>query len=337
MVEKKEKWELEAFVSLGKALNAQKSSWESWAAEARAYNQWFIPESIVNALESIVKMLERHKLESWLERYVPVETPKNVGVVMAGNIPMVGFHDMMTVLLSGHKLHAKVSSQDPVLIKNIASLLTDLAPEFSERIDFVEKMNGMDAVIATGSDNSARYFNYYFSGIPHIIRRNRSSIAVLNGKETTDELRKLGKDIFTYFGLGCRNISKVYVPENYDWTVFFEAIEEFSHVGHHHKYHNNYDYNKSVYLINSVLHKDNGFLLLTESKELVSPLSVLFFEQYVTVDGLTASLEAWKEKVQAVSSADAWFPESIPFGTAQCPDPWEYADGVDTMQFLTGI
>jgi hypothetical protein len=253
---------------------------------------------------------------------------------MAGNIPLVGFHDFLSVLISGHFLLAKLSSDDDVLMRKLANMLVAIEPAFANNFEFVDLLKEADAIIATGSDNTARYFEYYFSKRPHIIRKNRTSVGILTGHEETEDLRNLGEDIFRYYGLGCRNVSKVFVPEGYTFDKLFEANEHRQNILEHHKYHNNYDYNKSILLVNREPHFDNGFLLITPSQQLVSPISVLFYETFSSLHDLRAKLTAVKDKLQCVVSAHGWLEGSIPFGQAQCPMVWDYADGVDTLNFL---
>jgi hypothetical protein len=260
-----------------------------------------------------------------------------VGVIMAGNIPMVGFHDFLSVLISGHILYAKLSSDDTFLIKMLAERLLKLETRFEKNILFMDLLKEADAVIATGSDNTARYFEYYFSKKPHIIRKNRTSLGILTGNETTADFLALGEDIFRYYGLGCRNVSKLMVPDNYSFDEFFKAIESYSYMLDHHKYQNNYDYNKSILLVNQSTHLDNGFLLLSESEQLVSPISVLYYQTYTNAPDLKNKLATIRDKIQVVVSSAGWYPDSIAFGQAQCPAVWDYADGVDTMAFLQSL
>lgn len=329
---------IQAFVTLGKKLSELSDDEKQlWTAQARANNNWFTQENVEAAIEGISAYLQEDTLRKWMAAYTLSKAEKRVGVVMAGNIPAAGFHDFMCILLSGHVLNAKLSSQDTVLLKKIANLLTQIQPALAEHIHFVDRLNEAEAIIATGSDNSARYFKYYFGKVPHIIRQNRTSCAILNGKETTQDFEGLGKDIFLYFGLGCRNVSKIYVPEAYDFNRFFQNIELYKNVLDHHKYLNNYDYNKSIYLVNRVPHQDNGFLLLTENAALVSPVSVVYFEQYDSEEALALKIHENRSKIQCVVSKDGWYPGSISFGQAQSPEVSEYADRVDTMQFLTTL
>lgn len=328
-----------AFATLGKKIKAMPGAeLEELALRAASKNNWFTRENVRLAMDGLIRYLEEEKLRSWLSSYeLPDRDPKVVGVVMAGNIPLVGFHDFLAVLMSGNILLAKLSSQDPYLLPFIANDLIAIEPAFAERINFVDRLAGMDAVIATGSDNSARYFKFYFGKNPHIIRQNRSSCAILNGDENAADFSGLGKDVFQYYGLGCRNVSKIFVPNGYHFNELLDNLAPFHTIIEHNKYQNNYDYNKSIYLVNRVHHFDNGFLLLTEDKALVSPISVLFFEYYESVQDLTEKLDRQQTKIQVTTSKDGWFPGSIPLGKAQQPELWDYADGVNTMLFLTSI
>lgn len=300
-------------------------------------NPWFTSESVGQALNGISKFLNQQALEKWLRPYSFNNTSKKVGVAMAGNIPLVGFHDLLCVLLAGHQLIAKLSSNDSVLMKFIKESLLEIDTAFAENIFFEERLNGVDAIIATGSDNTSRYFEYYFRNIPHIIRKNRTSCAVILGEESSSEFSILGKDIFSYFGLGCRNVSKIYVPENFDFKPMLKSWEPFQPIVNHHKYANNYDYQKSILLINQVHFYDSGFVLLTKNENLVSPISTVYYEMYQDQADLSAKLDARHEKIQCIVSANGWYKGSIAFGEAQLPAVDDYADGVDTMKFLVAI
>ena len=325
-----------AFAWLGQRLrDTSEAVRHEWAARAKAENGWFTEGNIALAINGIVHLLREKELRQWLGNYdFPAVRPRKVGVVMAGNIPAVGFHDLLCVLLGGHTLLAKLSSQDSVLLTEISNLLTETEPRFGERIRFTERLNDADAVIATGGDNSARYFRHYFGHLPHIIRQNRTSCAVLTSEETADELLALGGDITQYFGLGCRNVSKLHVPEGYDFGHFFQGIEPLSHLANNHKYANNHNYQRAIFLLNQTPHLDNGFLILTESEALVSPVAVLHYERYSDIEELEGKIAASRQKIQCIVSGNGQYPGSIPFGNAQCPAVWEYADGVDTMRFL---
>jgi hypothetical protein len=331
---------INAFIELGKYLTDPQhaSEIEDWATAAYRKNNWFTPENAKTSLSAIATgFLDKNNLTTWADSYSPPNNILKIGVIMAGNIPAVGFHDALCILISGHILMAKPASDDQILIRMILEKLIEIEPGFREQIQFVERLNDADAYVATGSDNTARYFHYYFSKKPHIIRKNRTSVAVLDGTESTKELSALGHDIFRYYGLGCRNVSKLYVPSGYDFTKFYESVESYATTClHHHKYFNNYEYNKSILLVNRTLHYDNGFLLLTENKALVSPISVVHFEYYNTETELMPLLSESSEKIQCmVGNLDA--PGTLPFGKAQQPGLTDYADSVDTMAFLADL
>ncbi len=307
----------------------------------KSLNGWFTEENVRNAIGEIAAMLKADELKKWLATYsISEEKTKKIGVIMAGNIPLVGFHDFLSVLISGNVFIGKCASSDNTLIKKIADILIHINPKFKERIIFTEQFNKntpADAFIATGSNNSARYFEYYFGKYPSIIRKNRNSVAIINGKESKEELAELGKDIFNYFGLGCRNVSKLYVPKNYDFTPFFEAIFDFQEVVNNNKYANNYDYHKAIYLLNSEQLLDNNFVLLKEDNSLSSPVGVIFYEQYDSVAQLEKEIQAKLEEIQCVVSQTKFTFETVNFGAAQSPQLCDYADGVDTMAFLNQL
>lgn len=331
---------IEAFIKLGRNIqNLDEEAKEELYWRSQNGNNWFTQESVSSSLEGIVFMLQEDKLKKWLSEYEIKEEvePKSVGILMAGNIPLVGFHDLMTVLISGNKACVKLSSSDTVLMNWVINQLIQIEPEFESFISVEEMLKGKDAYIATGSDNSARYFNYYFGKYPSIIRQNRTSIAILSGEESQEDLKSLGKDIFKYFGLGCRNVSKIFVKSKDQLGDLLDALEGYASIANHHKYHNNYEYNKSIYLVNNEPHLDNGFLILKESIELVSPISVLYYEIYDSKNDLLNKLESIKEKIQCVVADSTYWGGGVSFGCAQQPEPWDYADEVDTMEFLIGL
>ena len=298
-------------------------------------NAWFTRESCLHALGYWGEMLQQQLLDTWLDRYpAPGGKGLDVALVLAGNIPLVGFHDVLSVLLTGNRALVKCASNDQVLLPYLVRKLVAFEPRLSGRISFTDgKLGAFDAVIATGSDNTSRYFEYYFSKKPHIIRRNRHGAAVLTGGERTDELQGLASDVFLYFGMGCRSISKLFVPESYDFDPIFESFYAFKSLIEHHKYANNYDYNKAVYLMSGSPMLDNGFLLLKEDSSFGSPIGTLFYESYATSASLQTRLEAVEGSLQCIVAGD-WLQGAIPFGRAQYPSLWEYADGVDTIDFL---
>jgi hypothetical protein len=327
---------IQAFHSMGQALQALSlEEFQSLAGQARNENPWFTEQNARMALDGIIEMLQEEKLEAWTSPHTFPKEPKRIALVLAGNIPMVGFHDVLAVLISGHHLQVKLSSKDSVLMKFLFHTLFSLAPHFREVVQIVEQLKGFDAVIATGSDNSARYFEYYFGKYPHIIRKNRTSVAVLTGHETKDMLQNLGLDIFSYFGLGCRNVSKIFVPAGYRLDTLFEGLQSYHDVIHHHKYCNNYDYQKSILLVNGHPFLDNNFIMLQESDRIVSPISVLYFEYYQNMSELTDTLGTVEDKIQCIVGES--LPATVPFGKAQYPAVTDYADGVDTLKFLASL
>ncbi len=329
----------EAFIKLGKIIgDLSPAEQEELCARARTENPWFTEENIQLALKGLTVLLEENPLLKWVMRYPEkAESLKTVGVAMAGNIPFVGFHDFLCVLISGNRLAAKLSSQDSVLFKFVFQKLLSVAPGFSDRVAIQDKLKDADAIIATGSDNTARYFEFYFRKIPHIIRKNRSSVGVLMGEETKDELTALGMDVFSYFGLGCRNVSKIYAPDDFDFGKLIKSWEPYRNVSMHHKYANNYDYQKSILLTNLQPFLEGEFVILKEDKALVSPISVLYYEKYADQADLKNKVSAHGAKLQLTTSARGWFEGSLPFGKAQFPAVDDYADKVDTMNFLAGI
>jgi hypothetical protein len=330
---------IEAFDQLGKHLaSLEPDQKRDLFQRAADQNPWFTPDSLALAFQGIIFMLGKEKLIDWTGNYALEPSQiKKIGVVMAGNIPMVGFHDFLSVLMSGHQLVAKTSSQDNVLIPYLGRKLIEIEPKFESRISFQERLNGCDAMIATGSDNTSRYFEYYFRNIPHIIRKNRSSCAIIMGEESPIDFKELGKDIFSYYGLGCRNIAKLYIPDGFDLSEVLRAWESYKDIVNHNKYANNYDYNKSIYLVTQVPFLDTGFVMLTESEALVSPISVVYYEVYLTLDDLRQKIAKQKEKIQCIVSAKGWYKGSIPFGQTQHPEVWDYADQVDTLDFLSRV
>jgi len=313
---------------------------KQWTNAARNENAWFTEDNVKLALNNTAKYyLNKEQLENFVAAN-HIETnisPKKVGIVMAGNIPVVGFHDLLCVVLSGNIAMIKLSSSDSILMRFLINKIFEINPDLKKLILMVDKLNAAEAMIATGSDNTAKHFEYYFSKIPHIIRKNRTSVAILTGEESRTDLANLGNDIFQYFGLGCRNVSKIFVPKGYSFDKFYESIEYWSTIRLHHKYNNNYDYNKSVLLVNRAPHLDNGFLLIREDSALVSAISVCHFEYYENEDDLHQLISSNKEKIQCIVSKERAFENSFDFGEAQSPQLNDFADGVNTIAFLKSI
>lgn len=301
-------------------------------------NSWFLREQLEHAFAAWGNALTQENLDQWLQPYaLDSEPQKTVGLILAGNVPMVGFHDVLSVLISGNKALIKLSSNDQLLIPFLLKYLVAVAPEFADRYEITkERLEHFDAVIATGSDNTARYFDYYFGKYPNIIRKNRNSVAVLNGNETKEDLIALGEDIFRYYGLGCRNVSKLFVPKDYNFDLFFEAMYAYKDIIEYEKYANNYDYNKAVYLMSNYKILDNGFLTIREDASFASPISSVFYEYYENLDALQTQLQQQQDKIQCVVS-NKLTANSLPFGTTQTPALWDYADGVDTLAFLSQL
>lgn len=305
---------------------------------ASSLNGWFTKEQLVYTFWSWTRALQKENIDKWLSSYDFTKEPlKNVGLILAGNIPLVGFHDVLCVLISGNKAIIKLSSNDQNLIPILLDYLVRVAPEFKDRILITkDALSNFDATIATGSNNTSRYFDYYFSKVPSIIRKNRHSVAVLNGNESFEDLQALGEDIFRYYGLGCRSISKLLVPKDYDFKTFFEAIYSFSYVINYEKYANNYDYNKAVFLMSNFKILDNGFLTLRQAEGFASPISSVFYEYYNDLSEIEQLLKEKADEIQCVVSNEN-IPGSVAFGSTQCPNLWDYADDIDTLDFLLNL
>ena len=371
-------------VELGKYAGSNDPAWE--AAQLRAFheNGWFYPEFIQLAISRIVtKFLQKEPLTVWAEQYgLPAvnNAPKNIGLIMAGNIPLVGFHDFLCLFISGHRQTIKPSTRDETLIRHLVQQLSTYDAAIPRFVSFAERLNGLDAYIATGSNNSARYFDYYFGKYPHIIRRNRTSVAILNGQETREELESLADDVYQYFGLGCRNVTKLYVPVDYDFTPLLDAFGKYNYLAGHPKYKNNYDYQLTLLILNKKYYMSNESILLSENPSPFSPISVLHYEYYRSGDApsLPANLPGDPSHLNSIDpsllSAPASHPgtpattrngtslstppvlptllselagnpdiqcvvgkDHTPFGRAQQPELTDYADGVDTLQFLRDL
>lgn len=339
---------IQAFVQLGKVLGAlaNNSEWpgfelgltqEEYDSALQVvqnqvpYNGWFTPDNVSLALNNWSNALEEDNLKAWVSEYdlsnVEMQT---VAIICAGNIPMVGFHDILCVLISGHKAMIKLSSDDARLIPLALYLIMKWQPAMKEQIQWAEgKLEKFDRIIATGSDNTSRYFHTYFDKYPNIIRQTRTSVAILNGTESAEELHALGRDIFDYFGLGCRNVCKVYFPQGYDINTLIAALLPFQEMAKHNKYANNYDYNKAVWLLNREDLLENGFMLFKQDKGIIAPTGSLFYEYYREKNELLSELGQLQDRIQCIVGHG-----HIPFGKAQCPTLRDYADNIDVMRFL---
>ena len=356
---------------LGEYMQSDDPAWKAAKEEAYIRNNWFIPDFVDKSVENIAtRFLQPALLAAWAQKYAGSDTPdsapngapgntpsdapavgagpqvapgphatpgrppappKNVGLVMAGNIPLVGFHDFLCVLVSGHRQTIKLSSKDDVLLKHLVSKLQEWEPAIGAYISFSDMLKDRDAYIATGSNNSSRYFEYYFGKYPSIIRRNRTSVALLTGSETRQELECLSDDIQLYFGLGCRSVTKLYVPRGYDFLPLLDALRKYSFFFEHNKYRNNYDYQLAMYLMNSQFYMTNDSIVLLEQKGLFSPIGTLYYEFYESGTDPGAELKQ-NNDIQCIIGKGHG-----PFGTSQTPGLGDYADGVDTMAFLSTL
>jgi len=315
---------------------------ENAVNQAETENPWFTRKNILTSLKNISTSLEIQNIEHFTQRYAKrllnLKTPRTIGVIMAGNIPAVGFHDFFCILLAGHRFLGKLSSEDSRLLPAIADIIIRINPEFNNLISFTDqKFNEFDAIIATGSNNTYRYFEYYFGKYPHILRKNRNGIAILTGRETLEELSGLADDIFMFFGKGCRSISKLFLPQGYDFKLLLEPFSRYNHLFNHHKYRNNYDYYKTIYIIDKIPFIDMGHLLLIESMNTASPVSVVNYEYYDHLVLFKDILQGMKDQIQCIVCHDEMVFTSIKPGNAQCPELWDYADRVDTMEFLLNL
>lgn len=324
----------------GKILNDETETPEfhSKLKSAEIQNPWFTPENLNYCLKQWNEVLTRENIENWLKDYKYSDSPKKVGIIMAGNLPLVGLHDLISVILSGHDAIVKTSSKDDVLMSAVIDFLTGNYPELKNSIQKTERLKDLDAVIATGSNNTARYFEYYFKDIPHIIRKNRTGVAVLDGSESKQELNGLADDIFRYFGLGCRNVTKLFLSENYNTDQLFESFFEWKDIINHPKYANNYDYNRAVFLLGKEKFLDNNFVMLKESESFHSPIAVVHYSYYKNQDELKNILNQNSEEIQCiVGHPIKGFENQIGFGQSQKPGLSDYADGVDVMNFLESL
>lgn len=330
---------IEAIDNLGREIESILNSgdWNDLLHEVYVHNNWFTKGNSKQSLKAITReFLDRIKLKNWVSGYRVESFPtmKTIGLVLAGNLPLVGFQDILCVLIIGHKALIKTSSKDDILTKAVMDLLVEIAPDFQPQFEFTERLQNFDAVIATGSSNSTRYFNYYFGKYPNIIRGSRRSVAILDGTETEADFLALGHDITDYFGLGCRNVSLIFIPKDFEMSKLIGSLESFSYISNHHKYNNNYEYFRSIYLINRDTHLDSGFLMFKKSDSLYPPISVVHYVRYDTLEEVSAFLQTHESEIQIVLSKDGNYKNSLAFGTSQHPSLSDYADGVDVMEFL---
>ncbi|MBP7931568.1 MAG: acyl-CoA reductase [Chitinophagaceae bacterium] len=325
---------IEILVSLGNYLTQETDTYQDTQFRAWAENKWFIPDYINLSGKAIAaKMLQKQTLLDIANQYqIPDQQsyPKTIGLVMAGNIPYVGLQDLICIFLSGHKVKIKPSSKDTVLLKQLLEHLIHQHPETAEWISIQEMLKDCEAYIATGSDNSARYFEYYFSKYPHIIRKNRTSIALLDGTESHEELDQLADDIQLYFGLGCRNVTQIWVPQDYDFVPLLSALKKYDDYKNHDKYKNNFDYQLTIAIMNNRFYMSNDSIVLLENESPFSPISQLHYQHYDQKEKVIQQLD--REKIQCIVGKGF-----IPFGKAQSPDLTDFPDGVDTLAFLINL
>ena len=325
----------ELLVRLGEYMMSRNEQWEQAKHKSFLDNNWFIPEFVDLSVKNIAgNFLQPQQLQRFIDQYkIPQEnaSPKKIGIVMAGNVPLVGFHDLLCTFLTGHYALIKPSSKDQALVTHLVQKMTEWNREMENYIAISEMLKNCDAYIATGSNNSARYFEYYFRNHPVIIRKNRTSVAILEGNESREELEALADDVYQYFGLGCRNVTQIFVPENYDFKPLLDSFAKYNYLINHHKYKNNYDYNLAVHILNNRYYMPNGSILLVEDAAPFSPISQLHYEYYTNASEVRARL-LLDENIQCVTGR-----HHIAFGGAQCPQISDFADGVDTMTFLLGL
>lgn len=322
-------------VELGEYLISDNEEWNHIKRRAEQKNGWFIQAFINKATQQIAEnFLRKDLLENWAAGYGIEEEnnrPKTVGIVMAGNIPLVGFHDWLCVFISGHKAVIKLSSKDDILLKHLVEWMSRQNEEVIQLTRFEEQLKGCDAYIATGSNNTSRYFEYYFGKFPNIIRKNRTSVGLIRGNESEAELSALADDVHLYFGRGCRNITKLYVPRNYDFVPMINAFAGYKYFFDHQKYRNNYDYNLALRMLSKEFYMTSGSVIFSENPSLFTPVAQLHFEYYENLDLVKDFLNG-NESVQCIAGR-----EEMPFGTLQTPRLTDYADGVDTLKFLQSL
>lgn len=333
---------LESLAKLGDFIisGLEKNEFRELFEEAYIHNNWFTEEFCqLSFLSTANYYLNREKLNKWISNYNLIDKTdqKKIGLILAGNIPLVGFHDIISVFISGHISQIKVSSKDSVLTKFLIKKLHEIEPETQSCFAYDDQLKNIDALIATGSNNSARYFEYYFKHCPHIIRKNRNSIAILSGNESKVELKQLEEDIFCYFGLGCRSISKIFIPLDYDLSILMDSFEKYHYFINHNKYFNNYIYHKSIFTMNLDDHLDNDYVMLKESTSNHSPLAVLFYERYEKTKDIEAIVDLNKDQLQVVLSNEKFSFPTLAFGKSQFPELWDYADDVDILEFITKL
>lgn len=308
------------------------------------FNPWFTEANVIQAIGALGQVLKTDNLAKWISMYpesgLNAEKEVQIGVIMAGNIPLVGFHDFLCVLISNNKLIGKLSSDDSRILPVISNILCEINPEYQDKINLsTGKLSNFDAIIATGSNNTSRYFEYYFGKYPHIIRKSRQSAAILTGGETYADLKNLGSDMFSYFGLGCRNVSTLLIPVGFNIQNIFDPLNDYSNIADHYKYNNNYIYRKTIFEMTNTPFQDNGFCLFVnrEQSVLATPIGVINLITCSDPGEIDVYLSNFSEDLQCVIGSEINNRTLIPFGKAQYPELWDYADGIDTMKFIIDL
>jgi len=334
---------IQAFQELGKQISVllENGEFDAIIEKQGIENKWLIEENCRLALSALAAMLDEKSCEAFFQKYqYYFQKERNfqkIAVISAGNIPCAAFHDFFCILVSGNQFIGKLSSQDALLLPFLAKILIQIAPEFEEKIDFVEKLPKFDKVIATGSNNSARYFQYYFKNHPLLLRKNRNSIAILTGEETGEDLKKLSTDVFQYFGLGCRSVSKIYVPKNYNFTKLIETFQEESKLlSLYNGYVNNYEYHRAIFSLNRIPVYDGSSFLLLQNPSLTSPIAVIYYEEYETINEVLDTILLHQNEIQCVISNDLAIDNRISFGETQHPSLFDYPDNKDILLFCIG-
>jgi len=331
---------LQTFQKLGEQISnlLQTGFFDAVIKQQSIENKWFTEENGCFALTAIANMLDKKSCEAFFQKYQNYfqkeQKTQKIAVISAGNIPCAAFHDFFGILVSGNQCIGKLSSQDALLLPFLSKILVQIAPEFEEKIAFVEKLSKFDKIIATGSNNSARYFEYYFKDKPMLLRKNRNSIAILTGDETEEDLRKLSVDVFQYFGLGCRSVSKLYVPKNYNFSKLIDILQEKSNsLLLHNGYVNNYEYHRAVYALNQISFYDANSFLLIKNQEIASPIGVVYYEEYETINDVLSTILFQKNNIQCIISKSSDVEKGIAFGNAQYPSLFDYPDKEDILLF----
>lgn len=334
---------IDILVQLGETLNENNDSFQKVKQEAYLHNKWFIEQNVNKSISAITNaFLNKSILKDWASKYNIIDEVKGkqVGIIMAGNIPLVGFHDLLSVFISGNQAKIKISSKDKPLMEYVIQQMISINPYVKKYFDIVERITKMDAVIATGSNNSYRYFEYYFGKIPNIIRKNRNGTAVITGEETKDQLKALSHDILDYFGLGCRNISKIYVPKGYQFKKLIETLDEHQYLKDHSKYMNNYDYNLAIALLNKDKIFQGEVIFIKKDESYFSRIANLHYEEYDDIKEVKTRIKNDEELIQVVATNNGNildFEREVKFGKTQEPAIDDYADGIDTLEFLVNI